>query len=62
MPAAATVASQTPAGPASIWESPCVYSALESTGKVPGLGCCFLKVNPHTVVILFKLRLEHLDT
>lgn len=34
MPAAVTVASQTPAGPASIWASPSVYSALVFTGKV----------------------------
>lgn len=30
--AAATVGSRSPAGPASTWASPCVYSALASTG------------------------------
>lgn len=33
-PVAVTAASQTLAGPASIWASPCVYSALVFTGKV----------------------------
>lgn len=32
--AAATVGSRSPAGPASTWASPCVYSALASTGTM----------------------------
>lgn len=58
MPVAVTVASQTPAGPASIWASPSVYSALEFTGRVKNKtvnGCCLSL----EIYLLFDLVFVH---